>query len=86
MIVALPMALKLTLIQRCMLFLNLCKENVNEVFHDPFSSIEMLTLTFKFQKLRSFDKDWPHSESVRQKTNTLYSLFYLLYLYEDGLN
>lgn len=46
MIVALPMALKLTLIQGCMLFLNLCKANVNEVFHDPFSSIEMLTLTF----------------------------------------
>lgn len=57
MIVALPMALKLTLIQCCMLFLNLCKANVNEVFHDPFSSIEMLTLTFKFQKLQSFDKD-----------------------------
>lgn len=58
MIVALPMALKLTLIQGCMLFLNLCRANVNEVFHDPFSSIEMLTLTFlKFQKLRSFDTD-----------------------------
>lgn len=51
MIVASPMGLKVTLIQRCMLFLNLCKENVNEVFHNPFSSIEMLTLTFKFQKL-----------------------------------
>lgn len=48
MIVALPMAL--TLIQR-KLFLNLCIANVNEVFHDPFSSAEKLTLTFKFQKL-----------------------------------
>lgn len=50
MFVALPMALKVTLIQRCMLFLNCCKENVNEVFHDP--SVEMLTLTFIF---KSFD-------------------------------
>lgn len=48
MIVALPMALTVTLIQHCMLFLNLCIANVNEVFHDPFSSAEMLTLTFKF--------------------------------------
>lgn len=49
MFVAMPMALKVTLIQRCMLFLNCCKENVNEVFHDPFSSVEMLTLTFNFK-------------------------------------
>lgn len=59
MIVALPMAPTLTLIQHCMLFLNLHKANVNAVFHDPFSSVEMLTLTFKFQKLGSFDEDWP---------------------------
>lgn len=52
MFVALPMALKVTLIQCCMLFLNSCKENVNEVFHDPFSSVEMLTLPYIFQ---SFD-------------------------------
>lgn len=72
MIVALPMAPTLTLIQRCMLFLNLYKANVNEVFHDPFSSIEMLTLTFKFQKLGLFDKDWPPSEKIKQKTNPQY--------------
>lgn len=49
MFVALPMALKVTLIERCVLFLNCCKENVNEVFHDPFSSGEVVTLTFNLQ-------------------------------------
>lgn len=49
MFVALPMAVKVTLIERRMLFLNCCKENVNEVFHDPFSSVEVLTLTFNLK-------------------------------------
>lgn len=49
MFVALPMAVKVTLIEHRMLFLNCCKENVNEVFHDPFSSVEVLTLTFNLK-------------------------------------
>lgn len=81
MIVALPMAPTLTLIQRCMLFLNLCKANVNGVFHDPFSSIEMLTLTFKFQKLGLFNKDWPPSKKIKQKSYLLYLPLSLLYIF-----
>lgn len=73
MIVALPMALTLTLIQRCMLFLNLCETNVNEVFHDPFST--MWTLIFKFEKLQSFDNDWPHSEKRIRHTKPNHCIY-----------
>lgn len=40
---SLHVALKVTAIQRCMLFLNHRWANVNEVFHDPFSSVVSLT-------------------------------------------
>lgn len=52
MFVALPMAVEVTLIERCVLFLNCCKENVNEVFHDPFSSGKVVTLTFNLESYR----------------------------------
>lgn len=40
----------------------------------PFSSIEMLTLTFKFQKLQSFDKDWPYLERIRHRKHAVFLL------------